>query len=152
MPGPGKRGKATKSSRPKTQSSIVSSETDQVYVTEIDNAESWDIIVDVLCQCFDLPGMSSELSNLKLCTLTHALPDMSTRSGLKKVHADFNVIYGRIDSFYQRNLGNTKIRGAIVGVYAKMCIDAILRDKLFNKGNRLATVLVSPLIGFRRLG
>jgi len=60
--------------------------------------------------------------------------DLTTRSGLKKVHANFNVIYNRIDKAYQRDLGNYKIRGGIVGIFAKMCVDSILRNKLFEKG------------------
>ena len=151
MPGPGKRGKGTKSLRPKSQLSNGSTEADKVYVTEIDNAENWDIIVNVLCQCFDLPGMCKGNFQKFLASI-NALLDLSTRSGLKKVHADFNTIYSRIDSFYQRNLSNSKIRGAIVGIYAKMCIDAILRNKLFEKGDQLANVLFSPLTRHRRVG
>lgn len=60
--------------------------------------------------------------------------DITTRSGFKKVHTNFNVIYNRIDNAYQKNLGNYKIRGGIVGIFAKMCVDSILRNKLFEKG------------------
>ena len=60
--------------------------------------------------------------------------DITTRGGLKKVHTNFNVIYNRIDNAYQKNLGNYKIRGGIVGIFAKMCVDSILRNKLFEKG------------------
>ncbi|KAF8962291.1 hypothetical protein BDZ97DRAFT_1120677 [Flammula alnicola] len=121
MPGPGSRGKV-KSKGNKAKSSAASSSTikassdvDEVYITEIDNAEGWNVIVNILCHYF-------------------ALPDLTTRSGLKKVHANFNAIYARIDKVYEKNLNNEKIRGAIVGIFAKMCVDSILRNKLFEKG------------------
>jgi len=60
--------------------------------------------------------------------------DLTTRSGLKKVHTNFERIYNRIDNAYQRDLANYKIRGGIVGIFAKMCVDSILRNKLFEKG------------------
>ena len=67
--------------------------------------------------------------------------DITTRSGLKKVHTNFSVIYKRIDDAYQKNLGNYKIRGGIVGIFAKMCVDSILRNKLFEKGVLLFYVI-----------
>ena len=72
--------------------------------------------------------------------------DLATRSGLKKVHANFNVIYNRIDKAYQRDLGNYKIRGGIVGIFAKMCVDSILRNKLFEKGAILFCAMVSSIL------
>ena len=62
--------------------------------------------------------------------------DLSTRSGLKKVHAHFNDIYKKLDCAYvgAQRRGNEKLMGGIVGVWAKMCADAILRDKLFHEG------------------
>lgn len=71
------------------------------------------------------------------CGLSEKVPfyvDLTTRSGLKKVHTNFNGIYNRIDSAYQKDSGNYKIRGGIVGIFAKMCVDSILRNKLFEKG------------------
>jgi hypothetical protein len=60
--------------------------------------------------------------------------DIATRSGLKKVHANFEAIYRRLDKAYQKYSDNEKIAGGIIGIYAKMCVDSILRDKLFAKG------------------
>jgi len=62
MPGPGSRGKgkskANKSKTPGAGSSSASkaSDTDAVYLTEIDNAERWDTVVNILCVLFELPG------------------------------------------------------------------------------------------------
>ncbi|KAF9480920.1 hypothetical protein BDN70DRAFT_855949 [Pholiota conissans] len=119
MPAPSNRGKA-KSKKNKTKNSGASSESrpddaDEVHMVEIDNAEGWGRVVKILCDYFELP-------------------DLATRSGLKKVHTNFNMIYARIDNFYEKNLHNDKIRGAIIGIYAKMCVDALLRNKLFDKG------------------
>ena len=62
--------------------------------------------------------------------------DLNTRSGLKKVHNNFPQIYRKLDAAYvgaqQRRL--EKLMGGIVGIWAKMCSDSILRDKLFNEG------------------
>lgn len=60
MPGPGSRAKA-KSKKTKTKSgsgSIAQSHTDadEIYVVKIDNAEGWDMIVNILCDYFQLPG------------------------------------------------------------------------------------------------
>ena len=57
---------------------------------------------------------------------------------MKKVHQDFDSIHRRLDQLYQRNPNNVKVMGGVVGVFAKMCIDAILRDKLMEKGQWLA--------------
>ncbi|KAF9480921.1 hypothetical protein BDN70DRAFT_876939 [Pholiota conissans] len=118
MPAPHNRGKAkSKKSKPRNASASSSrpNDADEVYMFNIDNAEGWDKVVNILCDYFELP-------------------DLTTRSGLKKVHTNFNTIYARIDKFYEKNLGNVRIRGAIIGIYAKMCIDALLRTKLFDKG------------------
>ena len=62
MPGPGshKKGKskANKSNTPGAASSSASkaSDTDAVYLAEIDNAEGWDTVVNSLCIIFELPG------------------------------------------------------------------------------------------------
>ncbi|EMD40212.1 hypothetical protein CERSUDRAFT_112416 [Gelatoporia subvermispora B] len=62
------------------------------------------------------------------------LPDLGTRSGLKKVHSEFNDIYKKLDRAYTSNRDNPRIMGGIVGIWAKMSADAILRDKLFKEG------------------
>ena len=60
--------------------------------------------------------------------------DLTTRRGLKKVHVDFERIYNRMNTVYDNNLDKEKITGGIVGIWAKMCTDSILRNKLFEKG------------------
>lgn len=70
------------------------------------------------------------LSRMICCT------DLTTRHGLKKAHARFNEIYEELDAAYTsaQRKGNEKIMGGVVGIMAKMCADALLRDKLFDKG------------------
>ena len=132
MPGPGSRRKAKpKAKRPKV---ATDDDSEHIHIMEIDNSESWDIIVNILYDLFDLPGEYANFNHLIFTHQLNLLLDLSTRSGLKKVHSRFEAIYGRIDAFYERNLDNFKIRGAIVAIYAKMCIDSILRNKLFQKG------------------
>ncbi|TFK85225.1 hypothetical protein K466DRAFT_552464 [Polyporus arcularius HHB13444] len=123
MPGP--RGRGNKN-RPKASSSGTSGSAHtsvpaytipEGFFADIDNGATWAVIVDYLCKYFELP-------------------DLSTRSGLKKVHAHFNDIYKKLDSAYvgAQRRGNEKLMGGIVGVWAKMCADANMRDKLFHEG------------------
>lgn len=129
MPGPG--GRKTKS-KPKYPAQTPANSSNSLVVPDaflgdIDNAEGWSMIVSILCDALDLP-------------------DLSTRSGLKKVHANFDSIYRRIDKVYQRNANNERIRGGIVGIYAKMSVDSILRNKLFERG---ILDKLMPLIGIQ---
>ncbi|KAF4563765.1 hypothetical protein EYR40_003098 [Pleurotus pulmonarius] len=114
MPGPGSR-RSTKSRQSGRSSGSGASSTPAAYIGDIDNADSWDAIVHTLCDAFHLPNLT-------------------TRHGLKKVHADFNNIHRRLDQAYVSNKGNDKIMGGVVGVFAKMCTDSILRDKIIERG------------------
>ncbi|CAK5268828.1 unnamed protein product [Mycena citricolor] len=112
MPGPGHR------SKPKKSSPAAGSSSQAVIdpvVPDLDNAKEWESVVDVLLNYFDLP-------------------DLSTRSGLKKVHANFERIHRKLDKTYVRNANNVRVRGGIVGIYTRMCCDAILRTKILEKG------------------
>ena len=55
---------------------------------------------------------------------------------MKKVHAKFDKIYKKLEEAYagaqSRKL--ERLMGGIVGIWAKMCADSILRDKLFDAG------------------
>ncbi|KAJ8509407.1 hypothetical protein ONZ45_g8429 [Pleurotus djamor] len=116
MPGPGRRVKARKQSTAANSAASSSSSSTQVAVLgDVDLEVSWESVV------------------LQICEALH-LPNLATRHGLKKVHQDFDSIHRRLDQLYQRNPNNVKVMGGVVGVFAKMCIDAILRDKLMEKG------------------
>ncbi|EIW60332.1 uncharacterized protein TRAVEDRAFT_45581 [Trametes versicolor FP-101664 SS1] len=95
---------------------------------DVSNAQSWNLIVSCMCE------------GLKI-------PDLTTRHGLKKIHARFNDYHKRLDSAYSsaRRCSNEKVMGGVVGIMAKMCADAILRDKLFQKG---LLRKVMPLLAF----
>ena len=73
------------------------------------------------------------------------LADLTTRNGLKKIHRDFDAIYRRLDRLYDKNSTNEKIVGGVVGIYAKMCADSILRDKLFKAGLWASSCFVTTL-------
>ena len=62
--------------------------------------------------------------------------DLGTRHGLKKVHSDFDKIHKKLDAAYvgAQSRHMEKLMGGIVGIWAKMCADSILRDKLFKEG------------------
>jgi hypothetical protein len=78
--------------------------------------ENWEAIVRVLCEHFQLPPLN-------------------TRKGLKQLHADFDTLYGRLDAAYKmyEKEGKEMVMGGIVGIFAKMCTDSLLRNKLFDK-------------------
>lgn len=76
----------------------------------------------------------SDLTYISRPFLISQYADLTTRNGLKKIHRDFDAIYRRLDRLYEKNSSNEKIVGAVVGIYAKMCADSILRDKLFKAG------------------
>ena len=73
----------------------------------------------------------------------HCCSDIGTRSGLKKVHARFAEIHKTLDNAYTKSAGNDKIMGGIVGIWAKMSADALLRDKLLQQGD------MQDIISFR---
>ncbi|KAE9408773.1 hypothetical protein BT96DRAFT_932534 [Gymnopus androsaceus JB14] len=85
------------------------------YVHRIDGAEGWEKVVDLLCEYFKIPNLNS-------------------RFGLKRVHSTFDAIWDRLDAAYTKYATNLRIRGGIVGIYAKMCPDAVLRNRLFKLG------------------
>ncbi|KAI0371333.1 hypothetical protein BV20DRAFT_1035333 [Pilatotrama ljubarskyi] len=122
MPGPG--AKKRSKNKPRTTSTASSSTghsgtytIPEGFFADIDNAGTWRLLIDVLC---DYLG----------------LPDLGTRSGLKKVHMNFPDISKKLDTVYvaAQRRQNERLMGAVVGVWAKMCADAILRDKLFHEG------------------
>ncbi|TFK71918.1 hypothetical protein BDN72DRAFT_837124 [Pluteus cervinus] len=87
----------------------------EAYIGDIENAEEWNSIMMKLCEAFHIP-------------------DLTTRSGLRKVHANFDALYDQLDAAFNANIENKKIAGGIVSIYAQMSADAILRNKLFEKG------------------
>ncbi|KAL0578120.1 hypothetical protein V5O48_003863 [Marasmius crinis-equi] len=124
MPGPGRK------SKPKRPNNTVkpARPTPASYVGDIENAQHWNEVVLILCDFFELP-------------------ELTTRSGLKKVHNNFDTIFNRLNQVCEDYSDNEKIVGGIIGIYAKMCADSILRNKLFDKGflPKLMPLLEKPL-------
>ncbi|CAA7261150.1 unnamed protein product [Cyclocybe aegerita] len=114
-PGRGSKRKAKGKRRTESASTEVDADFDSIHVPQINNSEGWNAIADNLCTFF-------------------GLPDLTTRSGLKEIHANFDVLFARIDKVFSENPDDFRIRGGIVGIYTRMCVDAILRNKLFEKG------------------
>ncbi|EEB89740.1 hypothetical protein MPER_12130, partial [Moniliophthora perniciosa FA553] len=97
------------------------------YIGNIENARDWNEIVLILCDVLELP-------------------ELTTRSGLRKVHANLEGILARLDQIYESNAGNEKITGGVIGICAKMCADGTLRNKLLERGflSKLLPLLDSP--------
>ncbi|KAI0823550.1 hypothetical protein BC628DRAFT_1420841 [Trametes gibbosa] len=91
----------------------------------ISNVLSWDATVTRMCDSLKISG---EYPNLH--------EHLTTRHGSKKVHTRFNEMYRRLDAAYvsAKRGGNEKAMGGVVAIMTKMGADAILKDKLFEKG------------------
>ncbi|TCD65203.1 hypothetical protein EIP91_002989 [Steccherinum ochraceum] len=120
MPGPRNRTK----NRPRNHTgngsasnlSVVSqSASTEAFANEVDDVNGWTEIVKFLCEYF-------------------RLPDLNRRSGLKRIHANFSEIYRKLNNAYTSHAGKEKIMGGIVAIWAKMCVDAVLRNRLVREG------------------
>ncbi|KAF5340215.1 hypothetical protein D9611_007974 [Ephemerocybe angulata] len=113
MPGPSSRAKSSKAKKKASSSSKITSKA--TYVVEVDEADGWTPAVKILCNYLQLP-------------------DLHTRRGLKKINNHFDTIYAKLDDTYRRHLDHERIRGGVIAIYSKMCIDSLLRNKLFERG------------------
>ncbi|KAF7310075.1 SET and MYND-domain-containing protein 3 [Mycena indigotica] len=88
----------------------------EALVGKVDGSpEGWVRILSILCRHFGLPS------------------DLSTRSALKRIHGKLDEIYPRMAQEFERT-PDVRIKGGIVDIYAKMCMDVILRNRLFGFG------------------
>ncbi|EIN09025.1 hypothetical protein PUNSTDRAFT_68270 [Punctularia strigosozonata HHB-11173 SS5] len=103
---------------------VSAAEQDAFYTIIADTGGNWDIIVTVLCSYFEIPPLTK-------------------RRGLKQIHENFETLYGRLDAVYKvyEEEGKEMVLGGIIGIFAKMCSDALLRDKLFEKGTLLLRMM-----------
>ncbi|EKM57053.1 uncharacterized protein PHACADRAFT_254580 [Phanerochaete carnosa HHB-10118-sp] len=139
MPGSGKR-KAKRPSRPIEVRDLSNVDIPTVidsFVNQINDARGWSHVVALLCRMFDLP-------------------DLNSRSGLRRVHSNFEQVQRKLDAAYNKYRANEKVTGGIVGIYSKMSRDAILRNKIINAGlmPKLLPLLDNPktrLIGLQAL-
>ncbi|KAG6836737.1 hypothetical protein H0H93_004143 [Arthromyces matolae] len=115
MPGPGAKKKTKAHRSPVHSSPNKAASTTDAYVGDINQAVGWGPIADILCLIFQIP-------------------DLSTRSGLKKVHANFDAIYRKLDKACEKYSDNERIAGGVIVIYSQMCADSLLRNKLFEKG------------------
>ncbi|KAK0204206.1 hypothetical protein DFS33DRAFT_1374397 [Desarmillaria ectypa] len=98
MSGPGSQRSKKSKGKAKLFTAPASS-TPDAYIGNIDNVVGWNIIVDILCEGFELP-------------------DLTMRSGLKKVLANFDSIYRRLDKAYIKHERNEKVTGGSSGFTA----------------------------------
>ena len=108
-----------------------SSSTPEAIASEIDDVNGWTEIVKFLCEYFRLPGM---LQSSRVMHMLSVSLDLNRRSGLKKIHANFSEVYRRLNKAYTSHAGKEKIMGGIVAIWAKMCVDAVLRNRLVDEG------------------
>ncbi|EIW77014.1 hypothetical protein CONPUDRAFT_129170 [Coniophora puteana RWD-64-598 SS2] len=114
MPGPKAHKKSKSGAKRKPQTEASTQHANDLCI-DVDDVLGWNALVDLLCERLELP-------------------DLSTRSGLKRVHADFDKISERLEDVYKANAANERILGGIISIYTLMCADSILRNKLFHQG------------------
>ncbi|KAJ7253706.1 hypothetical protein B0H12DRAFT_1116271 [Mycena haematopus] len=134
MPGPGHKAKQKPKPSAVASGSTSNAQVDLRLLDDIDATEGWNPVINILCAYLELP-------------------DLSTRSGLKKVHANFDSIYRRLDKLYTRSADNVRIKAGISGIYARLSVDSLLRNKLFERGefcSREGIINASSSIGFLR--
>lgn len=104
-----------------------------VFVDEISDTRGWEGIVRILCRMFELPS-KSPVTRIEFGDLEYIEPDFETRSGMKTIHANFPEIQEKLEGAYNKYNGNEKVMSGIVGIWARMSVDSILRDRLFRRG------------------
>ncbi|KDR72531.1 hypothetical protein GALMADRAFT_751816 [Galerina marginata CBS 339.88] len=117
MPGPRNRRRSRKDAKEFTTTPrSISVAEEYVFIPGLDIEEDlgWKNLIDTICQFLKLPNLD-------------------TRSGLKRIYANFEDIHSRMEELYRASENHIKIQGAIVGIFARMSADSILRNKLFEK-------------------
>ncbi|KAA1477621.1 hypothetical protein DENSPDRAFT_616560 [Dentipellis sp. KUC8613] len=125
MPGPGQKSKTKTKSKPSVSGLAASTgyiPSDE-FLDNVYHAEGWSAQADVLCAMLELP-------------------DISSRSGLRKIHRSFDAISNQLNDIYDygRRMGNESLMGTVVAIYAKIGVDAVLRDRIFNEADFLRKV------------
>lgn len=71
---------------------------------------------------------------------------MNKRSGLKNIHVQFSEIFTKLDATFAKakEVSNYKVMGGIVGIWTKMLLDSLLRNRLVKEG--VSCIPVHPLV------
>lgn len=135
MPGSGRRNNRVKKS-PKPVRDLSSVDIPTVLDSQVDlinDTASWDSVVCMLCDMFDLPGiLCFMVSSCSSCSRN--VVDLDSRKGLKAVHNNFDEIQRNLSNAYSKYSNNYKVAGTIVGIWSKMSKDTILRNKVWDTG------------------
>ncbi|KAA1477626.1 hypothetical protein DENSPDRAFT_808815 [Dentipellis sp. KUC8613] len=125
MPGPRQKSKKKAKpsvSGPSTSTGYIPS---NEFLDNVYHAEGWSAQADVLCTMLELP-------------------DMSSRSGLRIIHRNFDAVSRKLNDVYDygRRVGNESLIGTVVAMYTKMSADAVLRDRIFSEADFLQKVML----------
>ncbi|KAF7980250.1 hypothetical protein HWV62_38983 [Athelia sp. TMB] len=85
------------------------------FVDEADQAEGWMEIIEIFCRQL-------------------ALPDFSTKQGVKTILKNYERIYERLERLYDLNSTNPKVVGGVIAIYTRLCAKTCLRNELFKDG------------------
>ena len=110
----------------------------------VDEDAGLDIPADRLRRHLQIPGKCTVLSGRHRLMYS---ADITTRSGLRQVHANFEQITRRLDEVYVAALSRGVPEGAmlVLIIWTKMTADAILRQRLIRTGDALfASMFIIP--------
>ncbi|KZT39858.1 hypothetical protein SISSUDRAFT_571681 [Sistotremastrum suecicum HHB10207 ss-3] len=60
--------------------------------------------------------------------------DMESRSGMKRIHENYPEIMADMSRLYMENEENDYIVNEVIGLIGNMCLDAVLRNKIYRDG------------------
>ncbi|KLO16152.1 hypothetical protein SCHPADRAFT_870193 [Schizopora paradoxa] len=123
MPGPGNKKKKNQAIKQKQKT--IRGSVPSTLANDVDEADGYVEKVNIICRLLEIP-------------------DVTTRSGLKLIHKDFEAVHGRLDSVFALFVNNDAIANGVIAIYAKMCADNILKDRLFFGKDILSDIM--PLL------
>lgn len=122
---------------PKTSNVTSKFNGEEFATVEVDHARNWEAIMYLVCHELEISRLSNpSVRSCGLFMIPFSFTDIKSRGGLKKIHANFDAIYSRIEKLF-RSCSPSRVdyvRGGIAMILIQMFMDSILRDKLFEKG------------------
>ncbi|KAJ3571255.1 hypothetical protein NP233_g3869 [Leucocoprinus birnbaumii] len=145
MPGPGTHKKRrSKHAKPKPKAVVIILNRNKVAASNL--ASSTLSISESVAN--DINGAAAESWTRTADWISEVcqLPDLDTNKGLKKVYNDFDSYYGWLESLYNQVHRYPMIQVGVIAIFAKMCKDNLLMDKLIEQGflGRIFRLLSEP--------
>ncbi|KAA1477627.1 hypothetical protein DENSPDRAFT_844799 [Dentipellis sp. KUC8613] len=126
MPGHGQKSKTKKKAKPSVSDPSTSTgyiPSDE-FLDNVYHAEGWSSRADILCAMLEFP-------------------DISSRSGLRIIHRNFDAVSSKLTDIYDygTRVGDESLMGTVVAIYTKLSADAVLRDRIVDEADFLQKVM-----------